>query len=134
MKERKVCKRTKRREFQYNKGDIQVAIAEVKLGKPLRQNLSYSRASVTGAELSGWFAKSYLEENNVLNLSSKRVFNGDESDFKLAPYKVLLVIIRSKLHHCFRIMPMAIRHRLWYFLATKDFLHLLLTNFQKAGA
>lgn len=34
-----------------------------------------------------WFAevKKYLEDNNLLNIDENRIFNGDESGFKLSP-------------------------------------------------
>ncbi|XP_067205209.1 uncharacterized protein [Linepithema humile] len=57
------------------------------LSKRKPQNLSYSRASVTEEGLRSWFAevKKYLEDNNLLNIDENRIFNGDESGFKLFP-------------------------------------------------
>lgn len=57
------------------------------LSNRMAQNLTNSRASVTEKATRGWFAeiKSYLDNNNLSNIDSSRIFNCDESAFMLCP-------------------------------------------------
>lgn len=57
------------------------------LSTRVAQNLTTTRAAVTEKDLRLWFSnvKSYLEKKNLLNIESNRIFNMDESEFKLEP-------------------------------------------------
>ena len=57
------------------------------LSNRVAQNLTCIRASVTEKEVREWFdrVKVYLEEKGLINIENKRVFNLDESAFKLVP-------------------------------------------------
>lgn len=58
---------------------------ELSVRKP--QHLSSSRAAVSREDLQDWFQKTrkYLEDKSLLNISSDRIFNCDESSIFLCP-------------------------------------------------
>ena len=61
------------------------------------QHLTTVRASVTEAELRGWFAdvKTYLEQKNLLNLSPSQIFNCDETNIHLCPKSGKVLTMRG---------------------------------------
>lgn len=57
------------------------------LSKRVPQNLTCIRAGVSEAKIREWFdkVKKYLNEKNLLDIDPSRIFNLDESAFKLVP-------------------------------------------------